>query len=196
MTINNLRKIRIDGGLLRGRYLRFKASMNLRPSKAIVKKTLFNWLRPNLYQASCLDVFAGTGSLGFEAASQGAAKVLFLDGDNQAVTELGRNISALSSAVPNCDLQASVWSYPAPLHSNWDERYDIIFLDPPFYQVTPEAVMNWLLTQNITHEDSLIYLETKKTNEWPQHTAFTTVKHSQSGGVQFGLIQLKLGEHK
>lgn len=196
MTTSNIRKIRIDGGILRGRYIKFKASTGLRPSKALVKKTLFNWLRPKLYQASCLDLFAGTGSLGFEAASQGANKVLFLDRDKQVVAGLNNNIALLNSALSNCDLQASVWSHPEALQGHWCKKYDIILIDPPFFQIAPEAMLDWLLAQNITHEGSLIYLETKKTNDWPQHRAFTTYKHAQSGGVQFGLMQVKSGEHE
>tara|TARA_B100002019_G_C21115769_1_gene520782 strand:- start:72 stop:662 length:591 start_codon:yes stop_codon:yes gene_type:complete len=196
MTTSNIRKIRIDSGILRGRYIKFKASIDLRPSKAVVKKTLFNWLRPKLYQASCIDLFAGTGSLGFEAASQGASKVLFLDRDKQVVAGLKSNIALLNNAISKCDLQASVWSHPEPLHSHLCEKYDIILIDPPFYQIPPEAVLDWLLAQNIVHERSLIYLETKKANEWPQHRAFTTYKHAQSGGVQFGLMQVKPGEYE
>ena len=189
MATNTTKKIRIDSGILRGRHIHFDAKQAIRPSKALVKKTLFNWLRSQLQRATCIDMFAGSGSLGFEAASQGAKQVVFLDKETPTVATINKNITRLRDAVSHCTLQAATWSYPDQVPSNFEGQYDVVFLDPPFCQLTSEAVLAWLQTQQLTHSDSLIYLEMKKTQKWPENEAFYTYKHAHSGGVQFGLMR-------
>ena len=95
MPVKKSGRVRVDGGKWRGRYLSFDSTQTIRPSKSIVKKTLFNWIRPSLAGACCLDMFAGSGSLGFEAASQGAEQVAFLDSAAKTISVINKNIQLI-----------------------------------------------------------------------------------------------------
>ena len=93
-------ELRIIGGLLRGRKLAIADVPGLRPTTDRVRETLFNWLRPELAGADCLDLFAGSGALGFEAASNGAHSVTFVESSRAAATALSANIQQLNAG--NC----------------------------------------------------------------------------------------------
>ena len=121
--------MRIISGVWRSRTLRFPDASALRPTLGRTRETLFNWLRPELAGAKCLDLFAGSGALGFEAASNGAQAVTFVESSQPAATALLANIQALGAK--NCQVAHTradrfVESAVSP--------FDIIFLDPPYQQ--------------------------------------------------------------
>ncbi len=123
--LNN--QIRIIGGAQRGRKLSFPSVTGLRPTSDRVRETLFNWLQPTLQGASCLDLFAGSGALGLEAASRGAGRVVMLDRSVEVVTQLKKNISLLElDRVETYCADALHW-----LSGN-SNTFDIVFIDPPF----------------------------------------------------------------
>ncbi|MBI5616353.1 MAG: 16S rRNA (guanine(966)-N(2))-methyltransferase RsmD [Gammaproteobacteria bacterium] len=121
-------RIRIIGGIWRGRKLEVLDDPELRPSGDRVRETLFNWLQPWIDGARCLDLFAGTGVLGLEALSRGAAHATFVDRNPAAIALLERNIAALRAD------RLSVVRYDALawLATTSPTPYDLVFVDPPF----------------------------------------------------------------
>lgn len=120
--------VRIIAGRLRGSKLPVADRPGLRPTSDRVRETLFNWLQPVLPGARVLDLFAGTGALGFEAASRGAADVLLVERDAGLAANLRAQATRLrADAVRVREADALAW-----LGEPGDERFDIVFLDPPF----------------------------------------------------------------
>jgi 16S rRNA (guanine(966)-N(2))-methyltransferase RsmD len=120
-------RIRITGGSCRSRLVEVAAVAGLRPTPDRVRETLFNWLGQDLGGLSCLDLFAGSGILGFEAASRGAARVTLVERDRLACRTLLHNADNL--ALEGVEIRAGdalkFATFP-------DRRYDVIFLDPPY----------------------------------------------------------------
>ncbi|MCL5669117.1 MAG: 16S rRNA (guanine(966)-N(2))-methyltransferase RsmD, partial [Gammaproteobacteria bacterium] len=123
-------QLRIIGGTWRGRKLRFPEIETLRPTPDRVRETLFNWLAPVITGAHCLDLYAGSGALGFEALSRGASGVVLVDSDARAVAQLREHARVLQASGAEI-IQADALAYLAapPLRA-----FDIVFLDPPFRQ--------------------------------------------------------------
>jgi 16S rRNA (guanine966-N2)-methyltransferase len=120
-------RVRIIGGLWRGQRIAVPARPELRPTPDRVRETLFNWLGQRLEGLRCLDLFAGSGALGFEAASRGAARVVMVERDRAAAAALARTRAALgAAAVEIVRADALAWLARAR------ERFDVVFLDPPF----------------------------------------------------------------
>lgn len=119
--------MRIIGGEYRRRILHFPSVIGLRPTADRVRETLFNWLGQRLHGLVCLDAFAGSGALGFEAASRGAARVVMLERDIRARDALRHNAALLGVSCIEI-LQLDALAYLA----RGDELFDVIFLDPPF----------------------------------------------------------------
>lgn len=117
-------QVRIIGGAHRGRKLHFQAAPGLRPTPDRVRETLFNWLGQRLHGLRCLDLFAGSGALGFEALSRGAAEVVLVERDARACAALEQNAAVLGGQV----VRADGLSY---LKGNIG-AFDVIFIDPPF----------------------------------------------------------------
>lgn len=120
-------EVRIIGGAWRSRRIRFTDRPGLRPTPDRVRETLFNWLGQDLEGQSCLDLFAGSGALGFEAASRGAAKVVMVERDAQAWRALEDNRKALDAAAVTVQRDDAL-----EFLGRHDGRYDVVFADPPF----------------------------------------------------------------
>jgi len=119
--------VRIIGGTYRSRILHFPDAEGLRPTPDRVRETVFNWLGQRMHGLVCLDAFAGSGALGFEAASRGAERVVMLERDSKARAALRQNATLLAAA--NIDIQQlDALAYL----SRPGELFDVIFLDPPF----------------------------------------------------------------
>ncbi len=121
-------RVRIIGGEHRGRRLGFPSIPGLRPTPDLVRETLFNWLQPVLPGAVCLDLFAGSGALGLEAASRGAARVIMVDASAAATAQIRENVELLGLKQV-CVEQADAASW---LERTTPEPADIVFLDPPY----------------------------------------------------------------
>lgn len=125
--VSSANAVRIVGGRWRSRRLRFPDRLGLRPTPDRVRETLFNWLGQDLTGRRCLDLFAGSGALGFEAASRGAARVVLVEQDAAALAALRENKTVLAAtAVEVVRADALAWLAATP------ESFDLIFLDPPF----------------------------------------------------------------
>ena len=146
--------MRIIGGAWRGRRVTFVGRPGLRPTSDRVKETLFNWLGERIVGARCLDLFAGSGSLGFEAASRGAGRVVMVDNDAQVVAQLRQVAERLNAvAVTVARKDAFKW-----LDSS-QEEFDLVFLDPPFEAGVLESACAALSRGALVPHDSLVYLE-------------------------------------
>jgi 16S rRNA (guanine966-N2)-methyltransferase len=120
-------RVRIVAGRWRGRRLTVPDLPGLRPTPDRVRETLFNWLTPLVEGACCLDLFAGTGALGFEAASRGAARVVLVEEAVPAVAAMRRQVAVLGAEnveIVAADVLSWIAGSGAP--------FDIVFLDPPF----------------------------------------------------------------
>lgn len=118
---------RIIGGEWRGRRLQFAPVPGLRPTPDRVRETLFNWLQPVIHGARCLDLFAGSGALGFEAASRGASRVVLVDADPRVVKALGTACARLGA-----DFVEPVRADAAAFLRRAPEPFDLVMLDPPY----------------------------------------------------------------
>lgn len=153
MTRNRKRQtLRIIGGDLRGRTLPIIDADGLRPTSDRVRETLFNWVQYDIAGRRCLDAFAGTGALGFEALSRGAAHVMFCEINRQAQQQLADNLHTLE--VNNAELVKS--DGLTCLKAGGAEA---IFLDPPYaLNLLPEA-LNILANLDSAQQPEWIYLE-------------------------------------
>lgn len=147
-------QLRIIGGQWRSRRIPIADVVGLRPTPDRVRETLFNWLQQSILGARCLDLFAGSGALGFEALSRAAAQVVLVEQDSRAFTQLQLNATTLGAAQAQL-VHADAFSY---LQCE-TEAFDVIFLDPPFHCALPEKALNLLIEQNLIKLDTLIYLE-------------------------------------
>lgn len=175
---------RIIGGQWRGRRLPVADSPGLRPTTDRVRETLFNWLQWDITDARVLDLFAGSGSLGFEAASRGAAQVTLIEAIKSVSQQLQKNISLLNSQ------QIKVVTHSA---LNWletqpGEAYDIVFIDPPFREGLADKTLTLLDESNWLAVNNQVYLETEK--EWPLKLPanWRVTKEKVHGQVCFRLL--------
>ncbi|WP_136487338.1 16S rRNA (guanine(966)-N(2))-methyltransferase RsmD [Vibrio sp. H11] len=150
-------QVRIISGLWRGRKLPVHDAEGLRPTTDRVKETLFNWLAQDIPHAKCLDLFAGSGGLGFESASRQADKVTMLEMNSQAFSQLKTNIASLKAT----NIEAIHTDSLAFLRQS-GRAYDVVFIDPPFRQgLLQESVA--LLEQNgWLADNAMIYIECEK----------------------------------
>ena len=147
-------KLRIIGGEWRSRVITFDDQPDLRPTPQRVRETLFNWLQPALLGSHCLDLFSGSGALGFEAASRGAKQVTQVEYNPQAVRKLQANAKSLQAnqvAIVPMDVLRFLTG-PA-------QTYDIVFLDPPFASDCAEQVCALLEQHGWLNADALCYIE-------------------------------------
>ena len=127
--------VRLISGKWGGRVLSFPSIVGLRPTLGSQRETLFNWLRPLLRNSRCLDLFAGSGALGFEAASGGAESVFLIEKSKKIYRSLLSNAELLNAEncrIFNTTAQSFLETYP--------DQFDIFFLDPPFSN--PEILEN------------------------------------------------------
>jgi len=151
--------VRIIAGQWRGRKLSFPDAPGLRPTSDRTRETLFNWLQPVLPGARCLDLYAGSGVLGFEAASRGAAQVVMVDNVQNVVRALRENAKRLSASTVQI-YQQEAENYLAAGCG----LFDVVFLDPPFG--SSELLMhsiNGLSVPGCLADGAWIYIETPST---------------------------------
>ncbi|MBI5919791.1 MAG: 16S rRNA (guanine(966)-N(2))-methyltransferase RsmD [Nitrosomonadales bacterium] len=147
-----MNRVRIIGGIHRSRYIEFPDATGLRPTPDRVRETLFNWLGQDLYGLRCLDLFAGSGALGFEAASRGAGQVVMVEKNRQVFQSLTANVAKLR--LENVALHCTDGLEFARRESG---PYDVVFLDPPFQsELLPQALA--LLKPRLT-ETGRAYVE-------------------------------------
>lgn len=146
--------VRIIAGKWRRRRLRFGHRPDLRPTPDRVRETLFSWLTPVIRGSRCLDLFAGSGALGFEAASRGAKHVIMVESDPALAALLDQHRESLSATEVKVVLEdAFRWLEAA------GEAFDVIFLDPPFGKYDLGAICSVIENYGLAEPSGLIYLE-------------------------------------
>ena len=179
-------ELRIIGGKWRSRKLTFPAVEGLRPSPSRVRETLFNWLTPFLPGSHCLDLFAGSGALGFEALSRGASSVTMVEQNTQVVSQLLKNKMLL-----NAD-ELHILKQDALDLSSLDQQFDIIFCDPPFNKAFIQPLINDMYHKCLLKPDAKIYIETEKKLThiiWPEN--WLLLKEKVAGDVRSRLFEAK-----
>jgi 16S rRNA (guanine966-N2)-methyltransferase len=188
-------KLRIIAGQWRGRKLSFGDSQGLRPTLDRVRETLFNWLSSDIYQANCLDLFSGSGALGFEALSRGAAQVTMVDNHKLVCQQLKKNLALLScqkGRVVCDDAQTFLKNFPLPLKTEKEEtkKYSIVFLDPPFNQGLLEKYCQLAEDKQLLSHHCLLYIECEKQLSLdfiPKN--WQLIKQKQAGQLAYYLFQ-------
>ena len=178
------RELRIIGGTWRGRRLRFPPQEEIRPTPDRVRETLFNWLGPRVVGARCLDLYAGSGALGLEALSRGAAEVTFVERDGVAVRELRARLAewgAVGGQVEHADAVRFLGSTARP--------FAIVFLDPPFASGLLPRIATLLEDQHWLGANALVYVETDATTGLPElPSTWQITKTRQAGAVGYHLL--------
>ena len=169
-----------------GRKLQFPDARGLRPSADRVRETLFNWLQNEVAGSRCLDLFAGSGALGFEAASRGARHVTLVESSPQVAKRLQENVRLLN-------LQDVVEVNHGKAHS-WLEQYkgepfNLVFLDPPFADNLLEQTLRQLLASRLLSDRVLLYVERDAAQLLPELPAnCQVIKDKKAGQVAYSLI--------
>ncbi|APC13479.1 MULTISPECIES: 16S rRNA (guanine(966)-N(2))-methyltransferase [Providencia] len=151
-----LGQIRIIGGKWRGRKLPVRDSEGLRPTTDRIKETLFNWLMPVIRDARCLDCFAGSGALGFEALSRFAQTVTFIELDKQNAQLLAENKTRLQA-----DNASVVNNNTLNILNQSGAPFDVVFIDPPFRKGLLNETIQLLEKNQWLAEESWVYIESE-----------------------------------
>jgi 16S rRNA (guanine966-N2)-methyltransferase len=150
-----VRELRIVGGSLRSRKWTFAEAPGLRPTPDRVRETLFNWLAPHIAGMRVLDLFAGSGALGFEALSRGAASALLVESDRAAAANLrdtAQRFGLKQARVESTDALALLRSTAAG-------SFDLILLDPPFESTLLQSALKLIGQQKLLAEGGFCYME-------------------------------------
>ena len=179
------RKVRIIGGKWRSRNVTFPEVPDLRPTADHIRETVFNWLLTYVAGANCLDLFAGSGALGFEALSRGAAHVTFIDRSDQVIDVLKKN-AAILEAINVEFIRAEC---PSDIPSLKNIPFDIVFLDPPFRQGLIRKVGGWLERMQIMSKEALIYVEVEKDlKSLPVPENWKVYRRKETGSLSYNLF--------
>ena len=178
-------QIRIIGGQWRGRKLKVPEVPHLRPTPDRVRETLFNWLAPKIHGAHCLDPFAGSGALGFEALSRGAACVVMTDSSPIVIKLLQEQAALLQTA------NAEIYRAAAPQQLKAPEKpFDIVFLDPPFQADLLLPTCFYLAENGFLAPRAFIYLEAAESiHEADLPSGWTLLKSKCAGEVAYHLAR-------
>lgn len=183
MPAGNSGRLRIIGGLYRGRKLPVPVQPGLRPTPDRVRETLFNWLQPTIEGARCLDLFAGSGALGLEAASRGAAEVIMIEHSEPVARLLEANVRTLGAAqvrVHRADALRWLSRPGAP--------FDILFLDPPFDLDLLGRSCDLIRRLGWLKPRAQVYLEARANRGFPSLPAdWSLVRDKRAGKVRYAL---------
>ncbi len=177
--------VRIVGGEWRGRLLRFPAVPGVRPTPDRVRETLFNWLQQRVTGSRCLDLFAGSGALGLEALSRGAAHVVFVDVEPAVTRYLLERLRDFG-----CDRGQVVRSDAARYLDGPAQAFDLVFLDPPFDAAVLPDVCRRLERDGWLTPGGLVYLEAPAIAGPPELPAgWTLLRSKRAGEVGYHLAR-------
>lgn len=176
-------QLRIVGGRYRGRRLPFPDQPGLRPTADRVRETLFNWLAPLIAGARCLDAFAGSGALGFEAVSRGAAEVVMLERTAPVARQLRENARSLGAAeVRVQQVDSLLWLAGA------GRPFDLVFLDPPFAEGLLAPAIERLASGGWVRPGTRVYLEAPSQAGFPALPGdWSLVREKTAGQARYGL---------
>lgn len=179
-------EVRVIGGAWRGRKLRFPPGIDgLRPTPDRVRETLFNWLRDIVPGSRCLDLYAGSGALGFEALSRGAREVVFVERDARLVKYLAGILAqfhARGGVVERADAETFLRAR--------GEAFDLVFLDPPFETRRLPALLALLEAERRVRPGGMVYLEAPAAAGLPSlPPGWQLHRSKRAGEVGYHLVQ-------
>ena len=178
--------LKIIAGRWKRQTIRFIGPNDLRPTPNAVRETLFNWLAPVIEGASCLDLFSGSGALGFEAASRGAARVDLVDHDHSVYRQLVYTRDTLSANQVHIHCEDALTFLAATA-----DRFNIVFLDPPFRSQFAPRIITALEHSGILKAQSLVYLETPKQDSEPNlPETWRLHREKKTGSIAYRLYEL------
>lgn len=170
---------KITGGNLGSRKLKSPKSTNVRPTPGRVKESLFAILQPRIEGARFLDLFAGTGAIGFEAASRGARSVVSVEGDRDVA-------QGIEEAAEQFGVRDCVQVVRAPVDRalyRLEGEFDLVYLDPPYAQDPPLQVFRLLLERNLLASDALVVLEHSARTILPEIPGYRSTREEVYGDV-------------
>lgn len=179
------RTLRVIGGDWRRRAIEFPAVQAIRPTPDRVRETLFNWLQGELFGARCLEPFAGSGILSFEALSRGAAHCTIIDQSRQALTSIETNLQLLGADAERfhtINTDGYLW-----LHSQAQQQqspFDIVFLDPPFKDERLQATI--LSCLQLISAEGYLYVESPQAI--PAADEYDIYRQKRAGAVHYALL--------
>ena len=177
-------QLRIIAGKWRGRKLTILDVEGLRPTPDRVRETVFNWLQAYIGGAVCLDLFSGSGALGFEAASRGADAVTLVEVNAKAAQQLQQNNNDLTAK--NCQIEHK--TAQQFLVENV-QQYDIVFIDPPYQADVWTEIAEQLQDTNALADEALIYLECPSQKNLPRlPECWQLLKEKKAGDVRYCLF--------
>ena len=180
-------RLRIVAGKWRSRRLPVAEEPGLRPTSARIRETLFNWLASTIEGSRCLDLFAGTGALGFEALSRGAREVVIVENSARAAAALKECVKVLEATgarIHQVDAISYLKSEPEP--------FDIVFLDPPFADDLLEDLCRLLSEGKWLADGARVYLEQDRERSLPAlPDGWTIINEKTAGQVRYALVTVK-----
>jgi len=179
-------KIKLIAGEWRGRNIKVLELEGLRPTPIRVRETLFNWLQYDVLGSRCLDLYAGSGALGLEAASRGATQVVQVDNHHKVCQQLHENTQLLTATDKVKVVKQDVMRYLA----GDAERFNVVFLDPPFFKDLASQAMHWLEDKGWLLDGAKIYVEVERSLELkdtPEN--WQCLKHKTAGQVSYYLFE-------
>lgn len=183
-----MNKIKIIGGNWRSRQIEVLDVQGLRPTPNRVRETLFNWLQGDIFNAHCLDLFAGSGALSFEAASRGAKFVVQIENNAAACDILKANVQKLG-ATQIQTLQTDALTFLAKSHEN---QFEIVFLDPPFGLDLVAQSCELLTKNNWLVPYAKIYIETETALKLDLPENWRLLKDKKAGEVAYRLFEFNI----
>ena len=178
-------QLRLIAGKFRSRLITFFEEDGLRPTHSRIRETLFNWLTPIIENSTCLDVFAGSGALGFEAISRGAQHVTFCDTSRKVIHTLKENAEKLK--INNADFLNIDFILQNPIKN---KKFDVVFLDPPFKKNVLFSTCELLESRDLLNSGALIYFECEKNSvdfsQLPKNWIIKKHQHTQT--IEYGLL--------
>ncbi|TCS37192.1 16S rRNA (guanine(966)-N(2))-methyltransferase RsmD [Reinekea marinisedimentorum] len=177
--------LRIVGGSHRGRKLPIPELEGLRPTADRIRETLFNWLQFDINGMKVIDLFAGTGALGLESLSRGAASAVFVEPQSAAASAIRQSLATLNQS------NAEVVAQKAEVFLNgYQETADLIFVDPPFALNLWDSILTQLLANGTVAENGYVYVECPKNQQIQIPDELETIKDKTAGQVRFRLLKL------
>jgi 16S rRNA (guanine966-N2)-methyltransferase len=174
--------VRIVAGSLRGSKLAVADMDGLRPTPDRVRETLFNWLAPTIAGARCLDLYAGTGALGIEALSRGAAECVFVERDRALCRLLEENLARLK--VPAARV---VNGEAGGFLAHPESPFDLVFLDPPFAADLWSTAAQQLEQGGWVRESGFVYVESPRGHAFGLPANWVPHRQGHAGAVSFAL---------
>ena len=177
--------VRITGGDLKGKKIPFNFKNSLRPTSSKLREVLFNWIQFEIHNLKCLDLFAGTGSLGIEAISRGANSTVFIESNKKNYQMLKNSIHELNLNDKSMVLFKDGLAW---IKENNLSDFDLIFLDPPFNENYEKKVLDILKKKQNLKSSCKIYVEFSKFTEVEIPDSFTISKEKTLGDVKALLL--------